>query len=200
MVLHPGEDISVKIYTKTGDDGTTGILGPGRLPKDDVRIAAYGTVDELNAALGVARAHGLDARAEPIVTRLQNELFVVGSALADPSPEGRFHNAVTQAHVEHLEHTIDALEAELEPLVQFILPGGAPAAAQLHLARTVCRRAERLVVELSRQPGEAVAPTAIVYLNRLSDLLFVLARSVNRRAKVADVVFVSSQWSVVSGQ
>jgi cob(I)alamin adenosyltransferase len=179
----------VKIYTKTGDDGTTGILGRGRLPKDDLRIAAYGTVDELNAVLGVARAHGLDALAEPIVARLQNELFIVGSALADPSPEGPFHNAITQAHVEHLERTIDALEAELEPLEQFILPGGVPAAAQLHLARTVCRRAERLIVGLAHKPGEAVAPTVLVYLNRLSDLLFVLARAVNHRARVADVIW-----------
>ena len=128
MVLNPGEDIAVKIYTKTGDDGTTGILGRGRVPKDDLRIAAYGTVDELNALLGVARAHGLDAAAEPIVAQLQNELFLVGSALADPSPEGQFHNTITQAHVEQLEHMIDALEAELKPLVQFILPGGVPAA------------------------------------------------------------------------
>jgi cob(I)alamin adenosyltransferase len=189
MVLNPGEVISVKIYTKTGDDGTTGILGRGRVSKDDLRIAAYGTVDEINAVLGVARAHGLDALAEPIVAQLQNELFVVGSALADPSPEGQFHNAITQAHVEQLEHTIDALEAELKPLVQFILPGGVPAAAQLHLARTVCRRAERLVVELSHKPGEAVARSALVYLNRLSDLLFVLARAVNHRARVADVIW-----------
>jgi cob(I)alamin adenosyltransferase len=189
MVLNPAEDIAVKIYTKTGDDGTTGILGRGRVRKDDLRIAAYGTVDELNALLGVARAHGLDAAAESIVAHLQNELFVVGSALADPSPQGQFHNTITQAHVEPLEHLIDALEAELAPLVQFILPGGAPAAAHLHLARTVCRRAERLVVELSHKPGEAVALSVIVYLNRLSDLLFVLARAVNHRARVADVIW-----------
>jgi cob(I)alamin adenosyltransferase len=189
MVLNPGEDIAVKIYTKTGDDGTTGILGRGRVRKDDLRIAAYGTVDELNALLGVARAHGLDAAAESIVAHLQNELFVVGSALADPSPQGQFHNTITRAHVEQLEHLIDALEAELKPLVQFILPGGAPAAANLHLARTVCRRAERLVVELSHTPGEAVALFVLVYLNRLSDLLFVLARAVNHRARVADVIW-----------
>jgi cob(I)alamin adenosyltransferase len=189
MVLNPGVDATMKIYTKTGDDGTTGILGRGRLPKDDLRIAAYGTVDELNAVLGVARAHGLDAAAERIVAQLQNELFLVGSALADPSPDGQFHNAMTQAHVEQLEQMIDALEAELKPLVQFILPGGVPGAANLHLARTVCRRAERLVVELSHKPGEAVAPSVLVYLNRLSDLLFVLARAVNHRARVADVIW-----------
>ena len=189
MVLNPVGDIAVKIYTKTGDDGTTGLLGPGRVAKDDLRIAAYGTVDELNAVLGVARAHGLDATALPIVSQLQNELFLVGSALADPSPDGQFHNTITPSHVEHLEHTIDALEAELEPLVQFILPGGVPAAAQLHLARTVCRRAERLVVELSHKPGEAVGRFVLVYLNRLSDLLFVLARAVNQQSGVADVIW-----------
>ena len=189
MVLNRSEEFAVKIYTKTGDDGTTGILGRGRLPKDDLRIAAYGTVDELNALLGVARALGLDPAAESIVAQLQNELFLVGSALADPSPEGQFHNTITQAHVDQLERTIDALEAELKPLVQFILPGGVPASANLHLARTVCRRAERLVVALSCKPGEAVAPSVLVYLNRLSDLLFVLARAVNHRASVADVIW-----------
>jgi cob(I)alamin adenosyltransferase len=181
--------IAVKIYTKTGDDGTTGLLGRGRVAKDDLRVAAYGTVDELNALLGVANAQGLDAAALPIVARLQNELFVLGSALADPAPDGPFHNAINQTHVECLEQTIDALEAALEPLVQFILPGGVPAAAHLHLARTVCRRAERLVVELSHKPGESVAGSVLVYLNRLSDLLFVLARAVNNRASKGDVIW-----------
>ena len=106
----------MKIYTKTGDDGTTGLLGRGRVPKDDLRIAAYGTVDELNAMLGVARSLGLDAAADQLVAQLQNELFLVGSALADPLPDGQFHNTITATHVEHLERTIDGLEAELEPL------------------------------------------------------------------------------------
>ena len=176
----------MKIYTKTGDDGMTGILGAGRVPKDSVRIETYGTVDELNAVLGLVRAAGLDADSDALVDRLQNELFAVGSALADPDPHGRFHDAITTAHAEGLEVLIDGLEAELTPLSQFILPGGTPAAAQIHLARTICRRAERLVVHLSRQPGEHVAHALIVYLNRLSDLLFVLARVVNQRAGVPD--------------
>ena len=177
---------TLKIYTKTGDTGMTGLLGNQRVAKDHARIEAYGTVDELNAALGVARACGMDPAADALTARIQNELFVVGSALADPSPSGRFHNAVDAAHATGLETAIDSLEAELEPLTQFILPGGAPAAAQLHLARTVCRRAERLVITLSHQSGEHVSPALIIYLNRLSDFLFVLARFVNRRAGVPD--------------
>jgi cob(I)alamin adenosyltransferase len=175
------------IYTKTGDDGFTGLLGSGRVPKDDVRVEVYGTVDELNAALGVARAMGLDGSADELVASLQSDLFALGSALADPSPQGPFHGAITDAHVARLESSIDQMETELEPLAQFILPGGALAAAQIHLARTICRRAERLAVTLLRRPDEHVPTTMIVYLNRLSDLLFVLARAVNRRAGVADV-------------
>ena len=177
----------MKIYTKTGDDGTTGLLGAGRLRKDDPRIEAYGTVDELNALLGTARAHGVDPETDALLARVQNELFVVGSALADPNPAGPFHNAVTAEHVERLERTIDALESELPALTQFILPGGSPAAAQVHLARTVCRRAERAVVRLAATPDGHVAEPLLVYLNRLSDALFVVARSINRRVGVADV-------------
>jgi cob(I)alamin adenosyltransferase len=176
----------VRIYTKTGDEGNTGLLGSGRVSKDDPRVDAYGTVDELNAALGVARSEGLDTDADGLLGQLQDELFVVGSALADPSPQGPYHHAITPEHVARLESTIDRLESELDPLTRFILPGGIRAAAQIHLARTVCRRAERLVVTLARQPGEDVSRTVIVYLNRLSDLLFVLARAVNRRAGVSD--------------
>jgi cob(I)alamin adenosyltransferase len=177
----------VRIYTKTGDDGFTGLLGNRRVPKDDVRVDLYGTIDELNAVLGVARALGLDVDADSLVAGLQAELFTLGSALADPSPQGPFHNAITCDDIERLESSIDLLETELNPLTQFILPGGVVPAAQLHLARTVCRRAERLAVTLSRQPGEDVPGLVIVYLNRLSDLLFVLARAVNRRAGVSDV-------------
>jgi cob(I)alamin adenosyltransferase len=180
-------DTTVKIYTKAGDDGMTGLLGSGRVSKDDLRVEAYGTVDELNAVLGLARAHGLDSSADSLVGQLQDELFVVGSALADPEPGGRFHDAVGREHTGHLEGIIDALESELPPLSNFILPGGTMPAAQLHLARTVCRRAERLVVRLARQPGESVPASLVAYLNRLGDLLFVLARVVNRRARVADV-------------
>jgi cob(I)alamin adenosyltransferase len=180
-------EATLKIYTKTGDEGLTGVLGSQRLRKDDARIEAYGTVDELNAVLGVARAGGLDASADALAARLQDELFSVGAALADPNPEGRFHNQIGDAHVARLESAIDALVDEVEPMRHFILPGGSLAAAQFHLARTVCRRAERLVVHLAHQPGEHVPPALIVYLNRLSDLLFVLARAVNHRAGVADV-------------
>jgi cob(I)alamin adenosyltransferase len=172
----------VKIYTRTGDEGITGLLGNRRIPKDDVRIAAYGTVDELNAVLGLARAQGLDPAIDSQVGKLQNELFEVGASLADPDPKGRFHNAIRCDHATRLETIIDALENELPPLTKFILPGGNLPAAQLHLARTVCRRAERLVVRLARQPGEEVPGSLIVYLNRLSDLLFVMARVVNHRA------------------
>jgi cob(I)alamin adenosyltransferase len=176
----------VKIYTKAGDEGLTGLLGPGRFRKDDPRIEAYGAVDELNAAVGIARAAGPDADADRRLARVQDDLFVVGSALADPDPEGPFHQAVKPEYAEALEAWIDELEATLEPLTQFILPGGTPAAASIHLARTVCRRAEREVVRLTHREGESVPSEIIVYLNRLSDFLFVLARAVNARAGVAD--------------
>lgn len=177
----------MKIYTKGGDHGTTGLLGPGRVPKDDARLDAYGTLDELNAVIGVVRALGVDAEADAILGRLQGDLFDTGASLADPNPEGRFHGKVGADRIEALEVEIDAMVADLPPLTCFILPGGTPAAAQLHLARTVCRRAERAVVHLGRQPGQFVAPLLVPYLNRLSDHLFVLARAVNHRAGVSDV-------------
>ncbi len=178
----------MRIYTRTGDNGSTGLLGAGRVSKDDLRVEAYGTVDELNAALGVARAalSNADESADELIARLQSELFVLGAALADPNPDGRFHRAITEAHVTGLESLIDALEAELEPLHQFILPGGSPAGARIHLARAVCRRAERLAVALAHQAGRDVPPVIIAYLNRLSDLLFVLGRAINRRDGVAE--------------
>ena len=175
------------IYTKTGDEGTTGLLGSGRVRKDALRIEAFGTVDELNAALGVVRSQPLDPESDAFLARVQDELFVVGSALADPDPNGRFQAAITSDHVTALEQQIDRMESQLPGLTAFILPGGTPAAAQLHFARTVCRRAERLVVSLGQHPGEHVAPTLLVYLNRLSDTLFVVARLVNHREGVADV-------------
>ena len=177
----------MKIYTKTGDEGMTGLLGAGRVGKDDPRIEAYGTVDELNAVLGLARAQGIDSQADRMLARIQDELFVLGSALADPDPDGKFHNAVKEEHYSHLEGEIDGLEADLPPLTRFILPGGCQASAQLHLARTICRRAERCVVHLSHLEGHHVTPEVIAYLNRLSDFLFVLARAVNHRAGVPDV-------------
>ncbi len=177
----------MKIYTRSGDDGTTGLLGPGRVGKDSLRIDAYGTVDELNAALGVARSTRLDPRADDLLARIQNDLFLVGSALADPDPDGPFHSALDPERTVELERFIDALDTELPPLHQFILPGGIPSAAHLHLARTICRRAERLVFTLTRHAHEPVAPAIPVYLNRLSDLLFVLARAVNHRAGQTDI-------------
>jgi cob(I)alamin adenosyltransferase len=183
------EEIMAKIYTTTGDAGMTGLLGSRRVAKDDLRIEAYGTIDELNAALGVARAHRPDEDSDRLLGRLQEELFVVGSALADPDPAGPFHAAITGAHSQRWEVEIDALEAGLAPLNRFILPGGTAAAAQVHLARTICRRAERLVVRLGRSAGEDVPPALLIYLNRLGDLLFVLARAINHRAGVADVTW-----------
>ena len=177
----------MKIYTKTGDDGTTGLLGPGRLAKNAPRIEAYGSVDELNAALGLARTHGLDETLDRLVSRFQDELFALGAALADPDPNGRFHHAISNEHITRLESEIDLLESGLPPLTQFVLPAGCAAACALHLARTVCRRAERRVTALMSEPGEHVAPACLVYLNRLSDLLFVMSRAANAQAGVADV-------------
>jgi cob(I)alamin adenosyltransferase len=179
----------VKIYTKAGDAGITGLLGSRRVPKNDLRIAAYGTIDELNAALGLARANRPDADSDALLHRLQQELFLVGSALADPDPEGPFHTAITIEHAERWEAEIDRLEAELPALQNFILPGGVPAAAQVHVARTICRRAEREVVALSRQAGAHVPVELVIYLNRIGDFLFVLARMINRRAGGDDIVW-----------
>ena len=141
----------MKIYTKTGDDGITGLLGNRRVPKDDIRIEAYGTVDELNAVLGLARAQGLDSASDKLVSQLQDELFAVGSALADPDPKGRYHNAIRPEHAVRLEGIIDALESELKPLSNFILPGGSLAAAELHLAHGLPPR---------RTAGRAAGPPA----------------------------------------
>ena len=172
----------MKIYTKTGDSGETSLFDNTRVSKADARVDAYGEVDELNACLGAARAAGLDADIGGVLESIQRDLFAVGARLADPAARiaGRVTKAaVTEAQVQGLEETIDRLESELEPLRRFILPGGSPAGALLHLARTVCRRAERRVVALGPGPAD---PAVVIYLNRLSDLLFVMARAVNRRA------------------
>ena len=176
----------MKIYTKAGDSGETGLFGGARVSKDDARVEAYGTVDELNCALGVVRAalKG-DEDYAPIVARLQSELFDLGAELATP-PErldtklGQRVPLVTDQRTSELENEIDRFEAPLEPLKTFILPGGTPAAVALHVARAVCRRAERRTVALAHI--DTVRPEALRYLNRLSDLLFVLARYANRRA------------------
>jgi cob(I)alamin adenosyltransferase len=175
----------MKIYTKTGDDGDTGLFGGPRVRKDHPRIEAYGTVDELNAVLGVVRTHAPPADVDALLERVQNELFDLGAILATPEPEKFGMTGVGDEQSSRLEAAIDRFETELEPLKQFILPGGTPAAAYLHLARTVCRRAERMLVALDHK--EEISAGAIIYLNRLSDLLFVAARLVNHRAGKPDV-------------
>jgi cob(I)alamin adenosyltransferase len=179
----------MKIYTRTGDSGETGLFGGGRVPKDDPRVAAYGEVDELNATLGLARAAGV-GELDGLCQQLQDQLFTVGAVLATP------RGTKADAHIPHvrpewvteLERSIDALEAKLPPQTHFILPGGTPGSAALHLCRTVCRRAERRVVPLFRE--DLVEEPALRYLNRLSDLLFVMARTVNHRAGVQDVAWI----------
>src|SRR3954470_5167680 len=164
----------VKIYTKTGDAGETSLFDNTRVSKADARVDAYGEVDELNACLGAARAAGLDTDLSAVLELIQQELFAVGARLADPSQRiaARVTKAdILDAQIARLEATIDRLEAELPPLRRFILPGGSVAGSLLHLARTVCRRAERRVIALPAP----VDPTVVIYLNRLSDLLFVMA-------------------------
>jgi cob(I)alamin adenosyltransferase len=186
----------MKIYTKTGDAGETGLFGGSRVPKDDARVEAYGTVDELNCVLGLARA-ALPASStlDPLLARLQSELFDLGSELATPPARletrlGARIPLTTDERVTAIEAEIDRLEEPLPPLKNFILPGGTSAAAALHVARAVCRRAERCVVALART--ETVRPEALRYLNRLSDLLFVLARYANQQGGVADVTWQPS--------
>lgn len=173
----------MKIYTRTGDRGQTGLLGGTRVPKDHLRVAAYGEVDETNAALGLVLAHSRSRRLNGLLRQVQADLFALGAELADVrrTRSRQAKAAVTQALVTRLEQAIDERDRELPPLRAFVLPGGTPAAALLHLARTVCRRAERSVVALAR--SAKVDPVAIVYLNRLSDLLFVLARYENHRGR-----------------
>jgi len=183
-----------RIYTRTGDDGTTALGTGERRPKYDLRIAAYGTVDETNAAIGVVRLHlagepGLDA----MLGRIQNDLFDLGADLSVPAREGKAERLrVVGSQVDRLERDIDSLNAGLAPLTSFVLPGGSPAAAYLHVARTVCRRAERLVAELADRPDEVVGDAPIKYLNRLSDFLFVASRVANGNG-AGDVLWVPGQ-------
>jgi cob(I)alamin adenosyltransferase len=178
----------VRIYTRTGDDGSTGLLGPDRVSKHAPRVEAYGTVDELNAVLGRARATAPGHPLDPELARIQAELFQCGAELATPDPAAlaRLTRLADDA-VSALESAIDRLEADLAPLTSFVLPGGAPLAAELHVARTVCRRAERRVVALAAV--EPLEPRLVRYLNRLADLLFVMARWSNRHAGVEDVAW-----------
>ena len=178
----------MKIYTRTGDAGETSLFGGTRVGKDDPRVAAYGDVDELNAHLGVARAYAPDAEIDAELVRLQRDLFALGAQLADPTAQvaSRASKVVlTDADIKRLEQIIDRLEAELPPLKNFILAGGSPCGAALHVARAVCRRAERSMVALA----PPVDPLLLTYINRLSDLLFVLARSVNHRAGAAETMW-----------
>jgi cob(I)alamin adenosyltransferase len=175
-----------KITTRTGDDGSTALGFGGRVAKDDARIAAYGTVDELNSALGAARAAGLPAQLDPLLAALQNDLFHLGSDLCVPEAEKAAHPVprIEPRHLAELDAAIDEWNGRLPPLDNFVLPGGTAAAAALHVARTVCRRAERELVALARR--EPVGEHALPYLNRLSDLLFVLARAANALAGRAE--------------
>lgn len=178
-----------KIYTRGGDAGLTSLVGGARRRKDDIRVAAYGDIDETNAAIGLARiaVEASDSVLDSMLERIQNELFDLGAELATPAgpSESSYDPAqrlcVVDAQVERLEREIDQLNAELPPLKSFVLPGGTAAAAYLHLARAISRRAERAIVALGQAPGEAVSPTALRYVNRLSDFLFVASRYANRR-------------------
>ena len=187
-----------RIYTRTGDDGTTAIGSGARRKKYDLRIAAYGTVDEANAVIGLVRLHTagdatLDAALDKALGRIQNDLFDVEAdlCLAEKGPGGA-RLTVTEAQVAWLEAEIDRLNAELEPLKSFILPGGSPASAYLHLARTVCRRAERHMAELKDRPGEGVSEPSLKYVNRLSDYLFVAGRYANDKG-ARDVLWAPGQ-------
>ena len=180
--------LPMSIYTKTGDEGDTGLFGGGRVAKNDIRVTAYGDVDELNAAIGTAAA--LDPRdfEVALLESIQRDLFAVGGQLATPDP-AKVAQAIDKARIsdnriKELEDAIDAADRELDPLQAFVLPGGTPKAAAMHQARTICRRAERRVVALAQE--QPVAPVILVYLNRLSDVLFTLARLANRRAGAGD--------------
>jgi cob(I)alamin adenosyltransferase len=196
----------MKIYTRTGDTGETGLFGGQRVPKDHVRVEAYGAVDELNSVIGhalvvIAADAGMLDVAERLLA-VQSELFSVGANLATPAPEdgGRSSAAIPTldpARIADLEHWIDEAEAELEPLQNFVLPGGSEAAARLHLARTACRRAERRTITLAHEAR--IDESAVVYLNRLSDYLFTLARLANRRVDIQDTPWVGPRGAAGAG-
>ena len=181
----------MKIYTKTGDHGSTGLFGGGRVAKDNIRVEAYGDVDELNAVIGMARSVEMMPRIDEVLVPIQRDLFAIGALLATPDREKMAQHLqkarIDDGRIEELERAIDEGESELEPLAAFIIPGGTPKAAALHVARTVCRRAERHVVRLQHEVE--LPPLAVIYLNRLSDLLFTLARVANRRAGAGEVTW-----------
>ena len=181
----------MKIYTKTGDQGSTGLFGGGRVAKDNIRVEAYGDVDELNAVIGMARSVEMMPRIDEVLVPIQRDLFAIGALLATPDRDKMAQHLqkarIDDGRIEELERAIDEGESELEPLTAFIIPGGTPKAAALHVARTVCRRAERHVVRLQHEVE--LPPLAVIYLNRLSDLLFTLARVANRRAGAGEVTW-----------
>jgi cob(I)alamin adenosyltransferase len=181
----------MKIYTKTGDEGQTGLFGGGRVLKTHPRVEAYGEVDELNAAIGLARAIELLPRVDEILVTIQRDLFAIGALLATPDLDKMKRHlekaSIDDRRISDLERAIDDADSELEPLKAFIIPGGTPKAAALHVARTVCRRAERRVIALL--PAEEIPQIVVIYLNRLSDLLFTLARVANRRAGAGEVTW-----------
>lgn len=186
-----------RIYTRTGDTGTTGLTTGPRRSKADLRVEAYGTVDETNACIGLARLHTVSEHAaiDAMLLRISNDLFDLGADLSTPETEepAAFEPLrIVQAQVDRLENEIDELNAELAPLRSFVLPGGTPGATHLHLARTVSRRAERLMVALAATPGERVGEPALRYINRLSDFLFVASRALNAAAS-GDVLWVPGQ-------
>jgi cob(I)alamin adenosyltransferase len=185
-----------KIYTRSGDDGTTALGSGRRVAKYDLRVEAYGTLDETNAAVGLARLYTRDGppSLDAMLARVQNDLFDLGADLCfpDESKDARGRLQMTDAQVERLEHEIDSLNRELQPLRSFVLPGGSPASAFLHLARTISRRAERLMVALAGRKGETVGAPALRYINRLSDFLFVAARYANDKGNF-DVLWVPGQ-------
>ena len=192
LVAATFSSMTIKIYTKTGDTGDTGLFGGGRVGKDHPRVEAYGDIDELNAVLGMARAVEMMPRIDEVLVPIQRDLFAIGALLATPNPE-KMREQLAKARVDdgriaQLERAIDEGESELEPLKAFIVPGGTPKAAALHVARTVCRRAERRVVHLHREE-DSIPQLVVIYLNRLSDLLFVLARVANRRAGAGEVTW-----------
>lgn len=180
----------MKIYTKTGDSGTTGLQSGPRVSKTDSRIKAYGIVDEINSLLGIALTYDLENNMKKMLTRIQNELFVLGSDLSNPDLKNK-ENRITIKMIEGLEQDIDKLEEELPPLTNFILPGGNRAASQIHFARTVTRRAEIQTVELAE--NQEINKLCITYLNRLSDLLFVVGRTINKQNNVSDVIWSSGK-------
>lgn len=181
----------MKVYTKTGDTGETGLIGGGRVAKDDARMEAIGAVDELNACIGLCRAHAEPGGLDRLLESIQRDLFAAGAELGSPRGGRGYRVAFAPGHIERLENSIDEQTEALDPLRHFILPGGSVLASHLHHARTVCRRAERSILALHRRDG--VEMLTLVYFNRLSDWLFVAARTANRLAERKDVIWTSEE-------